>query len=113
MKRLELNQDTYLIKLRHLSIPAFVYPFLIKGYKYFGDDDTKLSKLFHIMEVLVFRYYLMSSRADIIARLNEILLGFNGDLENLASTFKRKLNETWYWGDDRTSKVLDEWIRGF
>ena len=110
MKRLELNQDTYLVKLRHLSIPAFVYPFLIKGYKYFGDDAAKLSKLFHIMEVLVFRYYLMSSRADIIARLNEILLGFNGDLELLASTFKRKLNETWYWGDDRTSKVLDEWM---
>lgn len=110
MKKLELCKDHYLQKLRQLSIPAFVYPFLIKGYKHFGDDDEKLSKLFHIMEVLVFRYYLMSSRADIIARLNEILLGFHGDLDQLSSTFKRKLNDTWYWGDVRTSAVLDEWM---
>lgn len=110
MKKLELCRDNYLLKLRKLNIPAFVYPFLIKGYKYFGDDQEKLSKLFHIMEVLVFRYYLMSSRADIIARLNEILLGFNGDLIILSATFKKKLNETWYWGDVRTKNVLNEWM---
>ena len=110
MKKLELSNDHYLQKLRQLNIPAFVYPFLIKGYKYFGDNEEKLNKLFHIMEVLVFRYYLMSSRADIIARLNEILLGFNGDLDILCTTFKRKLNETWYWGDVRMNNVLDEWM---
>jgi len=110
MKKMELCKAHYLKKLRQLSIPAFVYPFLIKGYKYFGDDEEKLSKLFHIMEVLVFRYYLMSSRADIIARLNEILLGFNSDLDLLCATFKKKLNETWYWGDVRANTVLDEWM---
>ena len=110
MKKLELCQDTYLQKLRRLNIPAFAYPFFIKGYKYFSEDDAKLNRLFHIMEVLVFRYYLMSSRADIIARLNEILLGFKGDLDDLAASVKRKLNETWYWGDTRTNNVLNEWM---
>ncbi|MGB5024645.1 MAG: DUF262 domain-containing HNH endonuclease family protein [Saprospiraceae bacterium] len=110
MKKLELCRDNYLQNLRKLNIPAFVYPFLIKGYKYFGDDNEKMSRLFHVMEVLVFRYYLMSSRADIIARLNEVLLGFQGDLDMLSTTFKRKLNETGYWGDERTSKVLNEWM---
>lgn len=110
MKKLELCKDPYLQKLRHLSIPAFVYPFFIKGYKHFGEDDVKLNKLFRIMEVLVFRYSLMSSRADIIARLNEILLGFNGDLDQLSTSLKKKMNDTWYWGDERTKKVLDEWM---
>ncbi len=110
IKKLELCKDVYLQKLRQLSIPAFVYPFIIKGYKFFGHDDAKISKLFHIMEVLVFRYNLMNSRADIIARLNEILIDFDGDLYELKSHLKRKLNETWYWGDDRTYKVLDEWM---
>ena len=110
MKKLELNQDLYLKKLRQLTIPAFAYPFLIKGYKHFGDDATKLNKLFHILEILVFRYNLMNSRADIIARLNEILLGFNGDVDALAVNLKNKLNDTGYWGDDRTSKYLNEWM---
>ena len=39
MKKLELCKDPFLQKLRQLSIPAFVYPFFIKGYKYFGEDD--------------------------------------------------------------------------
>lgn len=110
IKKLESSKDAYLLRLRQLSIPAFVYPFLIKGYRNFGDDEIKLNKLFHIMEVLVFRYNLMSSRADIIARLNEILLGFNGDVDALCVTLKKKLNETWYWGDERTSSVLNDWM---
>jgi hypothetical protein len=110
MKKMELCHDKYLLKLRHLSIPAFVYPFLIKGYKYFGEDDKKLHKLFHIMEVLVFRNYLMNSRADLIARLNEILAGFKGDVDELAIALKRKMNDTFYWGDERTKNTLNEWM---
>ena len=110
MKKMESCKEVYLKRLYKLKMPVFVYAFLIKGYKYFGDDDIKLSKLFHIMEILVFRYNLMNSRADIIARLNEILLGFNGDVEELRASLKSKLNETWYWGDARTKNALDEWM---
>ncbi len=110
MKKMELNKNICLEKLRLLTIPAFGYPFLIKGYKYFGDDDIKLNKLFHIMEILIFRYNLMNSRADIIARLNEILLGFSGDVDALCTNLKNKLNDTEYWGDKRASKYLNEWM---
>lgn len=110
MKKMEGSKDKYLKRLHKLKIPVFVYAFLIKGYKYFGDDEAKLSKLFHIMEILVFRYNLMNSRADIIARLNEILLGFKGDIDLLRTSLKNKLNDTWYWGDTRTKNTLDEWM---
>lgn len=110
IKKLEKCKDLYLNKLKILKIPAFAYPFFIKGYKYFGDDDIKLNKLFHIIEILVFRYNLINSRADIIARLNEILLGFKGDVDYLKITLKNKLNESWYWGDERTKGYLNEWM---
>lgn len=110
MKKMESSKDKYLKRLHKLKIPVFVYAFLIKGYKYFGDNEATLSNLFHLMEVLVFRYNLMNSRADIIARLNEILLGFNGDVEALRVALKNKLNDTWYWGDVKTKNTLDEWM---
>lgn len=110
IKKMEASTDNYLLDLRRLEIPAFVYAFLIKGYKHFGNDNVKLSKLFHIMEILVFRYNLMNSRADIIARLNEILSGFMGDVDQLQQSLKNKLNESWYWGDERTENTLDEWM---
>lgn len=110
IKKLENCNDIYLTKLRSLKIPAFAYPFFIKGYKYFGHDASKMNKLFHIIEILVFRYNLINSRADIITRLNEILLGFKGDVDNLKITLKNKLNESWYWGDERTKSYLNEWM---
>lgn len=110
MKKLEKCSDKNLNNLRKLSIPVFVYPFLIKGYKYFGDDDEKLSKLFHLMEVLVFRFHLINSRADIRSRLNEILEGFKGDLKKLRRHLKKKLNDSWYWGDDRIEDFLNSWM---
>ena len=112
MKKLEFFNNSYLIKLRKLGVPAFIYPFLIKGYKFIGDDNNKLNNLFHAMEILVFRYYLISSRADITARLNEILINFNGDTDNLMSSLKNKLNETWYWGDERINNYLNGWMYG-
>jgi hypothetical protein len=110
MKKLESCKIEYFLRLQHLEIPAFAYAFIIKGYKHFGDNEDKLSSLFHILEILVFRFNLMNSRADIIARLNEILSGFNGDIVALRDSLKRKLNETWYWGDDRTRNTLNEWM---
>jgi uncharacterized protein with ParB-like and HNH nuclease domain len=110
LKKLEESKDIYFVKLKKLKLPAFIYPFIIKGYKHFGEDDFKLNRLFKILEVLLFRYYLINSRADINSRLNSILLSFNGDVELLISTLKEKLNESWYWGDDRFSSILNEWM---
>ncbi len=106
-KQLENSNLTYYQDLKRLKIPAFVYPFIVKGYKFFGDSQEKLNSLFHILEVLVFRYQLINSRADILSRLNEILLNFNGDLKKLKIDLQNKLNETWYWSDERISEYLN------
>ena len=110
IKKMESSKLPYLEDLRKLSIPAFVYPFIIKGYKYFGDDSLKLNTLYNILEIVVFRYRLINSRADFISRLNEILLNFNGDLENLRSHFRNKFNDAWYWGDYRFKEFLNGYM---
>lgn len=109
-KRLENSNSSYYQNLKTLKIPAFVYPFIVKGYKFFGDSQNKLNLLFNILEVLVFRYQLINSRADIISRLNEILKNFNGDLDKLKMVLQNKLNETWYWGDTRIKEYLNGWM---
>jgi len=106
MKKFEQNTTDIVKDLKKLSIPAFVYPFVIKGYKYFGDNNRKLSILFHIFEVVVFRYTLINSRAEIESRLSEILINFTGDLADLREKIKNKFNEQYYWGDDRVLEYL-------
>jgi len=106
MKKFEKSQNIYAIYLQKLEIPAFIYPFIIKGYKYFGDDNNKLNELFHILEILTFRAKLINSRANIQERLNKILLNFKGDVNKLKQDIKHKLNETWYWGDENTENYL-------
>jgi hypothetical protein len=110
IKKMESSKLPYLEDLRKLSIPAFVYPFIIKGYKYFNDDENKLNTLYNILEIVVFRYRLINSRADFISRLNEILLSFNGNLESLRNHFKNKFNDAWYWGDYRIKEYLDGYM---
>ena len=61
---MEKSSLLFLNDLRRLSIPAFAYPFIIKGYKYFGDDNNNLNVLYQILEIVVFRYRLINSRAD-------------------------------------------------
>jgi uncharacterized protein with ParB-like and HNH nuclease domain len=112
MKKLERSNDKNLTNLRTLTIPVFVYPFFIKGYKYFGDQKDSLSSLFHLMEILAFRFHLINSRADIRSRLNEVLEDFTGDLSKLQLHLKDKLNESWYWGDERIEMYLDDWMYG-
>lgn len=112
MKNFEHSQNTYAIHLSTLEIPAFIYPFVIKGYKYFGADNNKLNKLFRILEILTFRAKLINSRANIQERLNKILLEFNGNVEELEIEIQNKLNETWYWGDANTKNYLDGGLYG-
>ena len=112
MKKFEKSTDLYARKLSKINAPAFVYPFVIKSYKYFGDDDDKLKTLFKILEVLTFRARLINSRANIQERLNAILLNFKGDLIKLKSDIKKKLNESWYWSDTNTKNYLNGGMYG-
>ena len=112
MKKFENSEDFYAKKISNINAPAFIYPFIIRGYKNFGDDNRKLNTLFNILEVLTFRAKLINSRANIQERLNSILLNFKGDLIFLKHEIKNKLNESWYWGDTNTKNYLNGAIYG-
>lgn len=86
-----------------MGIPFFVYPFLIRG----AQNRETLPQLFQLLEVLSFRYKLVNSRADIRSRLNELISCFNGDVAQLASDMSIKMNEAYYWGDDRVAEILN------
>ena len=107
MKKFENSKNYYAHKLGELNAPAYVYPFIIKGYKFFGDDEKKLNTLFNLLEILTFRAKLINSRANIQERLNSILLNFNGNLTKLILKVTNKLNETWYWGDNNVKSYLN------
>ena len=107
VKKFEVSNDLFALRLNQLGTPAFIYPFIIKGYKYFVEDETKLNQLFNVLEVITFRARLINSRANIQERLNLILLSFNGDLPDLLENVHNKLNESWYWGDSNTKNYLN------
>ncbi|MGZ6519980.1 MAG: DUF262 domain-containing protein, partial [Bacteroidia bacterium] len=107
IKKFEISNDPFAQRLKDLGTPAFIYPFIIKGYKYFEGDTTKLNTLFSLLEIITFRSRLINSRANIQERLNSILLSFNLDITNLIKEIKNKLNESWYWGDANTKNYLN------
>ncbi|MFC0778220.1 DUF262 domain-containing protein [Flavobacterium sp. HJSW_4] len=112
MKKFESVDDIYAHKLKQLSVPAYIYPFIIKGYNFFGEDKSKLSILFNILEIITFRAKLINSRANIQERLNSILLNFNGDLSALINKINEKLNFEWYWGDSNFKSYLNGGLYG-
>jgi len=107
IKKMEKSMLHNLLNLRRLSIPAFAYPFIIKGYKFLGENNAELNTLYQILEIVVFRYRLINSRAEFNSRINEILVSFSGNLFDLKSKFERKLKDADYWSDYRVQEALD------
>lgn len=117
LKNLQLNcKSVYYQKLQRIrkqeGFTYFVYPFIIKGYKYLQGDIEKLDKLFRILEILAFRYHLISSRADIGSRLSEIIRNFSGDLGNLRTALEGKLNNEYHWSYGRMKDILSGYMYG-
>ena len=90
----------------------FIYPFIIKGYKYIGNDEAKLDKFFRILEILAFRYRLISSRADMGSRLSEIIRNFDGELFRFRTTLNHKLQSEYHWSFNRMKDVLNGYMYG-
>ncbi len=108
IKEIEKSKLAHLEDLRALRMPAFVYPFILKGYKYASNSEDCLDTLYHILEVVVFRYQLIGSRAEIEGRLQHILLNFNEKttLAELKNNIKAKLEEESYWSDKNMESYL-------
>lgn len=115
LKALQTSKSVYYERLKSMgrrsdSMASFVYPFIIKGHKFLSGDAKKMEALLHIMEILEFRYHLIGSRADLNSRLSDVIRTFNGDVIALRESLKKKLNDSWYWGDARTSEILGGWM---
>ena len=107
IEKFEKSKDRYAKKLTSIGMPAYGWAFIIRGYKYLENNQTKLSELFQILEKVVFRAKLINSRANIQERLNDIMRNFEGDLISLNSDIKDKLNSAGYWSDTAMKSVLD------
>ncbi len=70
IKKFESSNEIFANKIERLNIPAYVYPFIIKAYRY-NDLSNELNDLFHIMEIITFRAKLINSRANIQERLKD------------------------------------------
>lgn len=112
IKKLEVCQDPYWLRIKALKRPAFIYPFIIKGYKYFGNNETKLGELFKLIEIACFRYVLIGSKANFEARINDILTSFAGDISTLKQSFINTLNGTYYWSYQRMIQFLESMMYG-
>ena len=112
MKKIENSNNKHLKQIEKLTIPAFVYPFLIKGMKYLDENSLDMNNLYDVMEKIIFREKLINSRADIKSRLNPILKSFKGDVKLLREEVDKTLNEAWYWSDDRVEEFLEGYMCG-
>ncbi|HEY5589556.1 MAG TPA: DUF262 domain-containing HNH endonuclease family protein [Paludibacter sp.] len=108
IKLLQGMNSKYLAKLSKIGMPYFVYPFLIRGLKYFKNDNCKMDQLFKTMEILSFRYKLINSRSDIVSKLYPALRNFQGDVLILNAEIKKTLNDNWYWSDSRVEEYLND-----
>lgn len=104
IEKFQHEDHPYVKRLNKLGIPAYVYPFIIKGYAYNTND---LPRLFKTLEIITFRAKLINSRANIQERLNDILLSYNGDNDLFQQQVAEKLNGSWYWGDAQTKNRLN------
>ena len=95
--------NQYLDKLKRISIPSFVYPFIIKT----GSDGSKLCDLYKLMEVVAFRHKIIGTRADIRSRLNDILANYDGNVAKLTLDIHKKLIEAYYWSDQKLIETLN------
>lgn len=107
IEKFEKTEHKYAQKLTSIGMPAYAWAFIIRGYKYIGNNQTKLSELFQILEKVIFRAKLINSRANIQERLNDIMRNFEGDLISLNNDIKNKLNNAGYWSDTAMKSVLD------
>lgn len=78
---------------------AIIYPFIIKSYSLFRENEEELLKIFKALEILTFRIQLVRSRADIRTRLDTLLKNFKNS-SDIFSEFKNICEKEHYWSDE-------------
>lgn len=98
------SKSEYKDYLLHLNV-ADTYPFVIKAYQLFRNDEEKLERVFKALEVIAFRDKLVSTRAKIRDKLNGALKNFDS-VEKLESGIKNICDKEWYWTDEKVKEAL-------
>lgn len=98
------SKSEYKDYLLHLNV-ADTYPFVIKAYQLFRNDEEKLERVFKALEVIAFRDKLVSTRAKIRDKLNSALKKFDS-VEKLESGIKYVCDKEWYWTDEKVKEAL-------
>lgn len=98
------SKSEYKDYLLHLNV-ADTYPFVIKAYQLFRNDEEKLERVFKALEVITFRDKLVSTRAKIRDKLNGALKNFDS-VEKLESGIKNICDKEWYWTDEKVKEAL-------
>lgn len=103
------SNDPYVKFLQILNVWE-VYPFIIKAYRLFRNDENTLGKIFKSLEIIAFRDKLVKTRADLATRLNDILRNFD-DVKSLVGGLKELCSgeegEWWkYWRDEAVYDAL-------
>lgn len=110
IKKCQNSNLYYRKKLFKLGASAYVYPFIIKGYKYFTED--KMDEVYKVLEKLSFRDKLVHSRADLSSRLSEAIRNFNHDIDAFEINIKKVFDNEWHWSDKRMKDQLNGYMYG-
>lgn len=112
-KEFEKCESVYREYLQYLQVSE-VYPFIIKAYRFFGNDKNTLEQVFKALEIIAFRDRLTKRGASLTSRLDKVLKAFES-IDTLVSGLKEvcSANE-WYWSDNEiTNSSLNEIYRNY
>ena len=106
------STDLAAAKLRAMSPGYFIYPFIIRGYHYIGDDSSNISRLFRILSIVDFRDKIVNTRAYLEGRLNSIISSYEGDNDKLIQEFNDKFESEVYWSESNVVSALNGYLYG-
>ena len=120
VEKFEGSNDEYSVRLRQLDNLALSYPFMLKAVVRLGvkEEGTVFKRLLHILENITFRSKLRGKRADIIARMNSILLAFasedelNARIGQMKAELKNDAGWWGYWGNQEMLNSLSGYFYG-
>lgn len=85
------------------------YPFILKAYRLFREDEKSLEIIFKSLEIMAFRDKLVKTRADLASRLNEVLKfeSIESLIDGLKELCSGEEGEWWkYWRDEAVQNAL-------
>lgn len=98
------SKSDYKEYLLHLKV-ADTYPFVIKAYRLFRNDEEKLERVFKALEIIALRHKLVKTGATLATRLDRVLKTFDS-VEKLEAGIKNICDKEWYWTDEKVKEAL-------